>query len=87
MLTGKTGFGTTLNYEAAYIDERQFYYTSSYVINLDSYFVHNVNVIQAITKNISARLEVSNLLDKYYEEEFGYPQPGRQIMGGIRLSL
>lgn len=87
MLTGKSKFGTTLNYEAAYVDERQFYYTSSFVINLDSYFVHNLNVIQAITKNITFRLEVSNLLDKYYEEEFGYPQPGRQIMGGIRLSF
>jgi len=86
-LTGKTGFGTTLNYEAAYMDERQFYYTNSYVINLNSYFVHNLNVIQAITKNITARLEVSNLLDKYYEEEFGYPQPGRQIIGGIRLEF
>jgi outer membrane cobalamin receptor len=87
MLTGKTGFGTTLNYEAAYLDERQFYYTSNYVIAMPAYFVHNVNLIQEVTKHITARLEVSNLLDKYYEEEFGYPQPGRQIMGGIRLSF
>jgi outer membrane cobalamin receptor len=87
MLTGKTGFGTTLNYEAAYLDERQFYYTSNYVIALPDYFVHNVNLVQEVTKNITARLEVSNLLDEFYEEEFGYPQPGRQIMGGIRLSF
>ncbi|MCU0645719.1 MAG: TonB-dependent receptor [bacterium] len=87
MLTGKTGFGTTLNYEAAYVDERQFYYTSNYVIALPDYLVHNVNLVQEVTKHITARLEVSNLLDKYYEEEFGYPQPGRQIMGGIRLAF
>lgn len=87
LLTGKTGFGTTVNYEAAFVDDRHFYYTNNYVINLESYFVHNFNVIQTITKNITARFEVSNLLDKYYEEEFGYPQPGRQVMGGMRLSF
>ncbi len=87
MVTGKSNFGTTINYEAAYVAERQFYYSSRYAINLDSYFIHNVNVIQTVTQNISARLEMSNLLDEYYEEEFGYPQPGRQIVGGIRLSF
>ncbi len=87
MVTSKTGFGTTLNYEAAYVDERQFYYTSSYVITMPAYFVHNLNLIQEVTKKITVRLEVSNLLDKYYEEEYGYPQPGRQIMGGMRLSF
>ncbi len=86
-LTGKTGFGTMLNYEAAYFDERQFYYTSTYMIALPGYFVHNVNIIQELTKNLCFRLEGSNLLDEYYEEEFGYPQPGRQIIGGIRLSF
>lgn len=85
LLTGKTGFGTTVNYEAAFVDDRQFYYTNSYVINLDRYFVHNLNVTQAINQHITARLEVSNLFDKYYEEEFGYPQPGRQVVGGMRL--
>ncbi|UCE07816.1 MAG: TonB-dependent receptor, partial [bacterium] len=87
MLTGKTGFGTTLNYEVAYVDDRQFYYTSNFVLTLPDYFIHNLNFIQEVTKKINARLEVSNLLDNYYEEEFGYPQPGRQIMGGIRLSF
>ena len=87
MLTGKTGFGTTLNYEAAYIDERQFYYTSSFVITMPDYFIHNLNLIQDVTKNITIRLEASNLLDNHYEEEFGYPQPGRQVMGGVRLSF
>ena len=86
-LTGKTSFGTTLNYEAAYVDERQFYYTSNYVLTLSAYFVQNLNLIQKVTKNVTARLEVSNLLDEFYEEEYGYPQPGRQIMGGIRLSF
>ncbi|HDP99465.1 MAG TPA: TonB-dependent receptor, partial [bacterium] len=87
MLTGKTGFGTTLNYEGAYIDKRQFYYSSNYIITLPDYFVNNLNLIQTITSHITARLELSNFLDKYYEEEFGFPQPGRQIMAGIRLSF
>ncbi len=87
MLIGRTGFGTTLNYEAAYIDERQYYYTSNYMLTLPAYFVQNLNLIQEVTKNIAVRLEVSNLLDELYEEEYGYPQPGRQIMGGIRLSF
>ena len=56
-------------------------------LSTSSKFVHNVNLIQEVTKHITARLEVSNLLDKYYEEEFGYPQLGRQIMGGIRLTF
>lgn len=87
MLTGRTDFGMKLNFEAAYVGERQFFYMSNFVLNLQEYFVLNVNLIQEVTKNIAAWLEASNLLDKYYEEEFGYPQPGRQIMGGIRLSF
>ncbi len=82
-----TDFGTTLNYEVNFIDDRQFYYTREFEVTLPDYFVHNVNIIQALTKGISLRLEGTNLLDKYYEEEFGYPQPGRQIMGGIRVSF
>jgi len=87
MITLKSNFGTRLNYEAAYVDERLFYYTSTFVTVMPDYYVHNVNVTQELTKWLNVRLEASNLLDHYYEEEFGYPQPGRQILGGIRLTF
>ncbi|MFZ5518946.1 MAG: TonB-dependent receptor plug domain-containing protein [Candidatus Zhuqueibacterota bacterium] len=85
MVTVKSNVGTKLSYEAAYVDERLFYYTSTFFTVMPDFYIHNVNVSQEITQWLSVRLEVSNLLDKYYEEEFGYPQPGRQVLGGIRF--
>ncbi len=86
-LTGRTGFGTTVNYETAYFDEREFSYASNLVERLPRYLVHNFNINQQITKYLALRLDASNVTDEYYEEEFGYPQPGRQIMGGLRLTF
>ncbi len=87
ILTSRTGFGTVINYEAAYVDERVFMYGSNSVSSLPDYLIQNINFSQALSKYLTVRLEVSNVTDEYYEEEFGFPQPGRQIMGGVKLSF
>ncbi|MDZ7358927.1 MAG: TonB-dependent receptor [candidate division KSB1 bacterium] len=87
MVNLKTDFRTNLNYEMGYVDTRHFYYSSVFAVTLPAYFVHNINISYELTKKINMRLEASNLFDAQYEEEFGYPQPGRQIIGGLRLIL
>jgi len=83
-LKGRTGFGTEINYEVISGGERTTYLTTRM---LPLYRVHNLNISQTIAKNYQVRLEMNNLTDEYYEEELGFPTPGRQIFAGFSLSF
>lgn len=72
--------GTELNYERTYFDERTTF--DAYVM-LPDYVVHNVNVTQTLRYSLKLRLAVSNVTDACYEEELGYPAPGRQVTVGL----
>jgi outer membrane cobalamin receptor len=79
-LSAKTNFGTELNYERNYFDERTTYRPD---LMLSDYTTHNVNISQEVGYSLRLRLEVSNIADDYYEEELGYPGLGRQFMVGL----
>ena len=50
---------------------------------LDSYHTANTGIIVVCGHGITASLHLKNLLDAYYEEEYGYPTPGRTAMIGL----
>ncbi len=79
-LNAKTGFGTNLNYEFGYFDERITFVTTKM---LPAYFVHNINISQQITSHFKIRLELSNFTDTHFEEELGYPAPGANVIAGL----
>lgn len=83
-LSGKTSFGMEAHYEFNYFDERTTYVSD---LLLPDYEVHSVNVSQRVGEHLKVHFKVFNLLDTYYEEELGYPQPGRQFFGGVTLTL
>lgn len=49
---------------------------------LPDYFLFNARIAQRI-RSLEVYISFDNILDKKYETVFGYPMPGRTIMGGI----
>ncbi len=50
---------------------------------VSGYFIFNTRITQPFLKHYEAYLHVNNILDKYYESEYGFPAPGRNIFGGV----
>jgi len=73
-----------LNYEFNYFDKRITYMQTK---DLDSYMIHNVNIIQQVFEFLKLRFEASNITDEYYEEELGYPGVGRVFIVGLNLTF
>ena len=80
----KFDFGTKLNAEIVFVgnkygvdsDSREF-------VKMDNYIVTNVKVSQSLFGNYQLFFRVNNLTDRYYETEYGFPQPGREVFFGV----
>ncbi len=79
-----TDFGLEAGYELNYFDKRTTYITDR---TLPQYMIHNGNISQRIGKYLRLQLRVFNLFDKDYQEQLGYPGPGRQFFAGMTWSL
>lgn len=73
-------WGTELRYEYRLYGQRSTY-TSSWI--LTGYQAHDFFVSQTIASGLSFQFRLNNLFDENYQEELGYPSPGRQITFGI----
>jgi outer membrane receptor protein involved in Fe transport len=47
------------------------------------YFVFNARLTQPFLKHYEAYIAFNNISDRNYEEQYGFPGPGRNIFGGI----
>ncbi len=47
------------------------------------YFVFNARLTQPFLKHYEAYIAFNNVSDRNYEEQYGFPGPGRNIFGGI----
>jgi outer membrane receptor protein involved in Fe transport len=81
---GSTNFGTEFNYKLSHFGERT---TFLEYISLAGYTVHDLNISQSFLPGLSLRLEINNIADKDYQEELGYPAPGRQYLLGCTWTL
>jgi len=54
---------------------------------LPSFFVANLKVSQKVLDHFHPFFEVKNVLDENYEEEKGFPMPGRTFLGGLKIAL
>ena len=62
-----------------------YYYDSSNNQNrLGGYFVCNAKVSQRLFNNWEISIYIENILDRNYQEEEGYPQPGRNFLFNIK---
>jgi iron complex outermembrane receptor protein len=80
-------FGTNLQAELFFIgnkygidaDTREF-------IKMDSYLLANLKISHTIFENYIIYVRVNNITNVYYESEYGFPQPGRELYFGFKLA-
>lgn len=75
--------GMTIDYWIDRLDERS---TRIDGFVLTACTVHGISVSQAVGDQLSIRLQVSNIADTRYEDELGYPSPGRRVVVGLAWS-
>jgi vitamin B12 transporter len=56
-------------------------------VHLPSYALANVAVSYDLTDNFQLFARINNLLDKQYQEVFGFGTPGISGFGGVELSF
>ncbi len=56
------------------------------IVVLPSYLINNTGLKYRFNF-FDFTLQMNNLFDSYYEPQYGYPAPGRQIIAGIELSI
>lgn len=73
-----------LNLIATYMSS-QYYELIGNWDSLDSYLIIDSNMNFNVLNGIGFFIKVSNLFDENYESLFGYPQPGREFLVGLKL--
>lgn len=56
-------------------------------VAMPSYLIFNMNYMYDFNQSFSTYVKIKNLLDKNYEEVFGYGTGGRAAMLGLRYSF
>ena len=79
-----TDFGLSLEFLGSYNGRRYYYDSNNQQHRLGGYFVGNLKISQRLLKNWEGALFVENIFDRNYQEEEGYPQPGRNFLFSIK---
>jgi iron complex outermembrane receptor protein len=77
--------GLTLYTSGQYVSRRVTPHPESET--LPSFFVANLKVSQKVLDHFHPFFEVKNVFDENYEEEKGFPMPGRSFVGGLKIAL
>jgi outer membrane cobalamin receptor len=72
-----------INYELNIYGQRE----TEYSRVLPSYTMHNANIKYGLNRNIEFMIKAENIFDTDYEEEVGFPAPGRMLTGGFTLTF
>lgn len=83
-VTVQAKFGLRVIYDMSTFDNRK---TFAEGFTLYPYELHNLTVSQRIHESLTVYAKAQNLTDVDYQEELGYPGPGRQITGGLRYKI
>ncbi len=89
VISGQTDFGMEANYELNYFGLTRFDERTTYMPDwrLPQYEIHSAMISQEIGKLLRLHVRVYNLFDEDYQEELGYPSPGRQFFAGMTWSF
>jgi len=79
-LTADTSFGLRLRYDLTAQDERTTHVPERTHL---AFQTHNLTVRQRLDRQLTLHFEAINLTDVHYEEELGYPAPGRTFSLGL----
>lgn len=80
------GFGFNLHLDGSYISKR-FYEDREQLKSLPGYGLVNLKISQKFSRHYVPFIVLKNILDEYYEDEEGYPMPGREFRAGINIDF
>lgn len=84
LLNRRYDSGFEWNTETSFISKQySFDSDSKGMKRLPDYLILNARIAQMLFSNYMLYFRVNNIIDKYYETEYGFPQPGREYFIGI----
>ena len=83
----KTPARTTFLIETAGFGERKAVDSSGEEITMPGYLVINADTKHLLNNHIALKLVLRNVFDVNYEEVYGYPAPGRQVLAGVDIRI
>ncbi len=81
-LPGRTGFGSRVHFSF-----NRYLSLTTHIESLDlpDYGLYNISLSKELPCYLRLTVRVNNIFDRNYQEELGFPGPGRQILGGDYL--
>ena len=81
-----TFYGYKFNISMDVVSKR-YYYSSKDRLSLEPYFIAGFNLTKKFMSMFEIWINAKNLLDEFYEDEAGFPLPGREFSTGLVLEF
>ncbi|KPL01832.1 MAG: hypothetical protein AMJ73_09740 [candidate division Zixibacteria bacterium SM1_73] len=83
----KFPFGLAFSLEENYVSERTYLNQDNAPQSLDEYFLLDLQLSQSLWEHLTFSFSLFNVLDEYYESEYGFPMPGRNFRAGMEVDF
>ncbi len=83
----KLPFGLSFSLEENYVGERRYLDQDNIPHSLDGYFLLDLQIRQSLWERVTLSFSLCNVLDEYYESEYGFPMPGRNFRAGTEVNF
>ena len=83
----KFPFGLAFSLEENYVSERTYLDQDNAPQSLDEYFLLDLQLRQSLWEPLTFSFSLFNVLDEYYESEYGFPMLGRNFRAGMEVDF
>jgi len=83
----KFPFGLVFSLEENYVGKRIYLDQDDLPQSLDGYLLLDLQIRQSLWKHLTFSFSLFNVLDEYYESEYGFPMPGRNFRAGMEVNF
>ena len=80
-------FGLVFSLEESYVSKRIYLDQEDLPQSLDGYFLLDFQFRQSLWEHLTFSFSLFNVLDEYYESEYGFPMPGRNFRAGMEFDF
>ena len=80
-------FGLVFSLEENYVSKRIYLDRDDLPQSLDGYFLLDFQIRQSLWEHLTFRFSLFNVLDEYYESEYGFPMSGRNFRAGMEVDF
>jgi len=83
----KLPFGLSFSLEESYVSKRIYFDQTDLLQSLDGYFLLDLQFRQSLWEHLTFCFSYFNVLDEYYESEYGFPMMGRNFRAGMEVNF